>query len=29
MKIRVMNSRTAMDMIAMGGSPVSITWGEL
>lgn len=30
MKIRVMNSRTAMDMInAMGGSPCPITWGEL
>lgn len=30
MKIRVMNSRTAMDMIsAMGGSPTPIAWGEL
>lgn len=30
MKIRVMNSRTAMDMInAMGGSPCPIDWGEL
>ena len=30
MKIRVMNSRTAMDMIkAMGGSPCPINWGEL
>lgn len=30
MKVRVMNSRTAMDMInAMGGSPCPITWGEL
>jgi tripartite ATP-independent transporter DctP family solute receptor len=30
MKVRVMNSRTAMDMInALGGSPCPITWGEL
>ena len=30
MKIRVMNSRTAMDMIsAMGGAPTPIAWGEL
>ena len=30
MKVRVMNSRTAMDMIkAMGGSPCPISWGEL
>ncbi|MDX9867122.1 MAG: TRAP transporter substrate-binding protein [Kiritimatiellia bacterium] len=30
MKVRVMNSRTAMDMInAMGGSPCPINWGEL
>lgn len=30
MKIRVMNSRTAMDMIrAMGGSPCPTSWGEL
>ncbi len=30
MKIRVMNSRSAMDMIkAMGGSPCPINWGEL
>lgn len=30
MKVRVMNSRTAMDMIsAMGGSPTPINWGEL
>jgi tripartite ATP-independent transporter DctP family solute receptor len=30
MKVRVMNSRTAMDMInIMGGSPCPITWGEL
>ena len=30
MKIRVMNSKTAMDMIrAMGGSPTPISWGEL
>lgn len=29
-KIRVMNSKTAMDMIrAMGGSPTPISWGEL
>ena len=30
MKVRVMNSRTAMDMVkAMGGSPCPISWGEL
>ena len=30
MKIRVMNSRTAMDMIsALGGAPTPIAWGEL
>ena len=30
MKIRVMNSRTSMDMIsAMGGAPTPIAWGEL
>ncbi len=30
MKVRVMNSRSAMDMIkAMGGSPCPINWGEL
>ncbi len=30
MKVRVMNSRTAMDMIkAMNGSPCPISWGEL
>ncbi|MDR3221368.1 MAG: TRAP transporter substrate-binding protein [Candidatus Accumulibacter sp.] len=30
MKVRVMSSRTAMDMInCMGGSPCPITWGEL
>ncbi len=30
LKVRVMNSRTAMDMIkAMGGSPCPISWGEL
>jgi tripartite ATP-independent transporter DctP family solute receptor len=30
LKIRVMNSKTAMDMItAMGGSPTPIAWGEL
>lgn len=30
MKVRVMNSRTANDMIiAMSGSPCAITWGEL
>jgi tripartite ATP-independent transporter DctP family solute receptor len=30
MKIRVMNSKTAMDMIeAMGGAPTPIAWGEL
>ena len=30
MKIRVMNSRTAMDMIrSMGGSPCPTSWGEL
>ncbi len=30
MKVRVMNSRTAMDMIkAMGGSACPISWGEL
>ena len=30
LKIRVMNSQTAMDMVAaMGGSPTPIAWGEL
>lgn len=30
LKIRVMNSKTAMDMVkAMGGSPTPIAWGEL
>jgi tripartite ATP-independent transporter DctP family solute receptor len=30
LKIRVMNSRTAIDMVkAMGGSPTPIAWGEL
>jgi len=30
LKVRVMNSRSAMDMIkAMGGSPCPINWGEL
>ncbi|MBN1795527.1 MAG: TRAP transporter substrate-binding protein [Sedimentisphaerales bacterium] len=30
MKIRVMNSKTSMDMIsAMGGKPTPISWGEL
>jgi tripartite ATP-independent transporter DctP family solute receptor len=30
LKVRVMNSRTAMDMMnAMGGSPCPISWGEL
>ena len=30
MKIRVMNSKTAIDMVkAMGGSPTPISWGEL
>lgn len=30
MKVRVLNSRTAIDMIrAMGGSPCPISWGEL
>ncbi len=30
MKIRVMNSKTAIDMVkAMGGSPTPIAWGEL
>lgn len=30
MKVRVMSSRTAMDMMnAMGGSPCPISWGEL
>ena len=30
MKIRVMSSKTAMDMIkAMGGAPTPIAWGEL
>jgi tripartite ATP-independent transporter DctP family solute receptor len=30
MKIRVMNSKTAMDMVkAMGGAPTPIAWGEL
>ena len=30
LKIRVMNSKTAMDMVkAMGGAPTPIAWGEL